>query len=67
MDFTIVYKEKCMKIKNALWGPLAIDLGKRNITMKPRGTATITNDEFKSPSCQKLLQEEKVFVLPEEL
>lgn len=56
-----------MKIKNALWGPLAIDLGKRNITMKPRGTATITNDEFKSPSCQKLLQEEKVFVLPEEL
>lgn len=69
VDFTIIYKEKCMemKIKNALWSPLAIEFSKKNIlTMKPRETKEIKEDEFKSPGCQKLFKEEKIFVIREE-
>lgn len=68
VDFTIVYKEKCMKIKNALWSPLAIELSKEKIlTMKPRGTETISDKDFESPGCKKLFKEEKIFVIPEDM
>jgi hypothetical protein len=52
-------------IKNALWSPLTVELlqGKM-ILLDPRGTQTITDEEFASEGFQQLFQAGKIHVLP---
>jgi hypothetical protein len=53
-------------IKNALWSPLTIELsGRKTLTLKPRETQEISEQEFASEGCQQLFREEKIVVLPE--
>jgi hypothetical protein len=53
-------------IKNVLWGTLTVELADRTVTLEPRGVASLSDEEFQSAGCQKLLKEEKIIVLPEE-
>ena len=52
-------------IKNALWTPLTVELlhGKM-ILLSPRGTQTITDEEFHADGFQQLFRAGKIHVLP---
>jgi hypothetical protein len=52
-------------IKNALWGPLTVELhGGKMILLGPRRTQTITDAEFQSPGCQQLYRAGKIYLVP---
>lgn len=52
-------------IKNALWGALTLDLKREHpLTLGPRETATISQEEFETEDCQKAFREMKIIVLP---
>jgi hypothetical protein len=53
-------------IKNALWSSLTIELlGSKTLTLEPRETQEISEQEFASEGCQQLFREGKIVVLPE--
>jgi hypothetical protein len=54
-----------VEVKNALWGPLALELAEgRTVSLEPRRSAIISEEDFQAEGCQKALGEGKIFVLP---
>ena len=56
-----------MVVKNTGWTSLTIELSQgKTLTIGPRGTQEISEQDFASEGCQQLFREEKIVVLPEQ-
>lgn len=55
-----------MKIKNKSWSQLVLSLAEgKSMTLPARGSVDISEEDFRTPECQRLFAERAIIVLPE--